>query len=92
MTLHDWYLNPEPQQELRRLMEATVLGSALELLQARAKVGAITSADTTFLALQHAVASGYQKALDDLEALSRPHIQKKIKPLPKHWESAAPEQ
>ena len=69
-------------------METTILGSALELLQNRAKVQPLASADTTFLALQHAVASGYQKALEDFAALANPAPVKKTKPLPKHWEKS----
>lgn len=86
MTHEDWYLSEEAYKELRRLIDTTVLGSALQVLQNGARLGPLTSVDPTTLALHHAVASGYQKALDDIEALAKPHIVRKPKPLPKHWE------
>jgi hypothetical protein len=87
MTRDEWFSSEEAYKELRRLIDTTVLGSALGVLQTGARLGPLASLDTTALALQHAVASGYQKALDDLDALAKPHIVRKPKPLPKHWES-----
>jgi hypothetical protein len=90
MTREEWQTSDEAYKELRRLIDTTILGSALEVLQREARLGPLTSVDTTTLALQHAVASGYQKALDDIEALAKPHIVRAPKPLPKHWEKKPP--
>lgn len=86
MTAEEWYTSEEAYKELRRLLDTTILGSAIEILQTGARLGPLTSLEPTTLALQHAVASGYQKALDDLESLARPKIVRTPKPLPKHWE------
>lgn len=85
-TLTEWYRTPEPQKELRRLLDETALGVAVSILQEGSRVGPLPSTDVTQLALQHAIASGYQKALSDLEALSRPRRVLERKPPPKHFE------
>jgi hypothetical protein len=87
MTRDEWFTSEEAYKELRRLIDTTLLGSALEVLQQEARLGPLTSLEPTTLALQHAVASGYQKALDDLDTLAKPHITRKPKLLPKHWET-----
>lgn len=89
-TLTEWYRTPEPQKELRRLLDETALGVAVSVLQERARVGPLPSTDVTQLALQHAIASGYQKALNDLEALSHPKRVIERKSLPKHFEKPEP--
>jgi hypothetical protein len=85
-SLAEWYQTPEPHKELRRLLDETALGVAVNILQERARIGPLDSTDTTQIALQHAIASGYQKALNDLDALSRPRSIIQRKPLPKHFE------
>lgn len=85
-TLNEWYQTPEPYKELRRMLDETALGVAVSILQERARIGPLDSTDTTQLALQHAIASGYQKALNDLDALSRPRNIVTRKPPPRHFE------
>jgi hypothetical protein len=88
MNLQDWYSNPETHQELQRLLGTSVLRGAVDLLQQRARVPQLRTTDLNELALQHAIASGYQKALDDLVALAQIPVAKKLPKLPKHWEAA----
>lgn len=86
MTVQEWYSSPETHKEFERVLATTALKGAVELLQARARVGQLRTTSLNDLALQHAVASGYQKALDDLIALSKPMISRKPATVPKHWE------
>lgn len=75
MTITAWYNVPELREELARLMKETVLSTALEVLsvQAKAKLPSM-QVDVTTLALTHAHLAGYQKALDDLVALTQPPL------------------
>ena len=75
MTITAWYNVPELREELARLMKETVLSTALEILstQAKAKLPSM-QVDVTTLALTHAHLAGYQKALDDLIALTQPPL------------------
>lgn len=72
MTITNWYSVPELREELARLVKETVLATALEVLSTKAKATLPSmQVDVTTLALTHAHLAGYQKALDDLMALSR---------------------
>ncbi len=75
MTITAWYSVPELSEELARLTKETVLSTALEVLslQAKAKLPSM-QVDVTTLALTHAHLAGYQKALDDLVALTQPPL------------------
>ena len=75
MTITAWYSVPELREELARLTKETVLSTALEVLslQAKAKLPSM-QVDVTTLALTHAPLAGYQKALDDLVALTQPPL------------------
>ncbi len=75
MTITAWYSVPELREELARLIKNTALSTALEVLslQAKARMPSM-QVDVTTLALTHAHLAGYQKALDDLVALTQPPL------------------
>lgn len=75
MTITAWYSVPELREELARLIKNTALSTALEVLslQAKARMPSM-QVDVTTLALTHAHLAGYQKALDDLTALTQPPL------------------
>lgn len=76
MSVKDWYLSPTLMLELSIALQEEPLKSLMSLLQSRAKAKTINSNDVTYIALEHATLSGYQKALDDIIALSQPQKQK----------------
>jgi hypothetical protein len=98
MTVTDWHNVPELREELKLLMEKTVLSSALNLLSLKAKARPLTlGADVTALALTHAHLAGYQKALDDFAALAQPPqrapgLRKSDDPLAGEWGYVQPSQ
>lgn len=92
MTLtQKWYVTPIPQQELDRLITSSCLGAALEILQNQAKARGIKSVDPVTIALSHAQLAGYQKAIDDLIALSAPKNVKGPATLPTEWSHLNPQ-
>lgn len=86
MTLtQQWYVTHLPQEELGRLLTSTCLQQAVAILQSQAKPKTLKSADPVSLALTHAQLVGYQKAIDDLIALSAPRNAKQLSALPTEW-------
>ena len=76
MNIKDWYSSPTLMVELAKAIHEEPLKSLLAVLQSRAKAQIINSNDVTQIALAHAALSGYQKALDDITALSQAPKQK----------------
>lgn len=85
MTTEDWYRSPTAMHELAGLLEKGVLKEAMELLKANALPAALRTCDVTAIALNHAVLSGYNKALQHLEALAT-NPTKDQKPMPPAWD------
>jgi len=86
-----WYVTPLPQQELDRLITSTCLGDAIGILQAQAKPKMLKSSEPVAIALAHAQLVGYQKAIDDLVALSAPRNVKPLSALPTEWSHLNPQ-
>lgn len=76
MNAKEWYNSPTLMVELAKAIHEEPLKSLLAVLQTRAKAQIINSNDVTQIALTHATLSGYQKALDDIIALSQAPKQK----------------
>jgi regulator of sirC expression with transglutaminase-like and TPR domain len=90
-SIQKWYTTHLPQEELDRLISTTCLGEALSILKQHAKVPPVKSNDLTAIALAHAQLAGYQKAIDDLIALSAPRNRKQLAPLPTEWSYLNPD-
>lgn len=73
MTITAWFNVPELREDLARLLKESVLATALEVLESRAKATLPSmQVDVTTLALTHAHLAGYQKAISDLISLAQP--------------------
>lgn len=86
-----WYVTPLPQQELDRLLTTSCLKDAVGILQNQAKPRMMKSADPVTVALAYAQLVGYQKAIDDLIALSAPKNTKPLSALPTEWSHLNPQ-
>lgn len=73
MTITAWFSVPELREDLARLLKESVLATALQVLESRAKATLPSmQVDVTTLALTHAHLAGYQKAINDLISLAQP--------------------
>jgi len=88
MTTSDWYRDDTNHGELRSLLIKGALKSAVDVLQYNARASGPTSNDPVAIALHHRLLVGYQKAIDDLKALSQPKPAKPKTPSD-NWSHAA---
>ena len=90
MTAAQWYQSPTAMIELDKLLREGSLKDAMEVLKEESRATSFNTNDLATIALRHASLAGYQKALNDLVALSMPPKKLKKQTL-EEWAHIAPQ-